>query len=195
MWDSSCFSWGNSQPCWTRRLWWTGVIVETQGWCWVSSSTSREPCLGSLSWEHRANTAGRALTHPILLPELYKQLSIQNSHNTQLILLQYAPFPTLSLVYILRVVFFQANWDDNQFSHGTPHAKLFIAQGLYCTHFPARMWNDWSELSFLFPALTNLPLKEIQLHSGFLYSFFSRSQAPCIPVPAGVYFQSRWHLL
>lgn len=106
--------------------------------------------------------------------------AIKNSHKIQFIFLQYASFPSLGLAYTLKVVFSQANRDDYQFLHGTPHAKLFIALGLYYTHLPARMWNYWSELSF-FSALTNLHLKEIQLHNAFLYSVFSRIQVPWIP--------------
>lgn len=104
--------------------------------------------------------------------------AIKNSHKTQFIFLQYASPPSLGLVYTLKVVFSKANRD------GTPHAKLFIAQGLYYTHLPARMWNYWSEPFSFFSALTNLHLKEIQLHSAFLYSVFPRIQAPWIPYPS-----------
>lgn len=65
--------------------------------------------------------------------------AIKNSHKTQFIFLQYASFPSLGLAYTLKVVFSQANRDDYQFLHGTPHAKLFIAQGFYYTHLPARI--------------------------------------------------------
>lgn len=115
--------------------------------------------------------------------------AIKNSHETQFIFLQYASFPSLGLVYTLKVVFSQANRDDYQFFHGTPHAKLFIAQGLYYTHLPARMWNYWSELSFFFFLHSPTSIwKKSNYRVLFYIQFSLGSKFLGSHIPPGVYF-------
>jgi len=45
--------------------------------------------------------------------------------------------------------------DDYQFLRGTPHAKLFVTQGLHHMHLHARMGNYQSELSFVLHSPTS----------------------------------------
>lgn len=160
------FSKGTLTPAWARAHWKTLMnkchcANPEAGAGWTAAPFRVSLPLPPWAEKHRAKSCkeGHSHTPPCCLSctTSFPLSAIKNSHKTQFIVLQYAPFPSLGLVCTLKVVFSQANWDDYQFFHGTPHAKLFIAQGLYYTHLPARMWNYWSELSFFFPCTHQPP--------------------------------------